>query len=98
MFYVRADLSSGTYSIERDFQIAGQVDFTVVVDVEELSSTSYQSDFYTRETESDSWQLMGGIGSDAVDTSAIFNFTRSRYVKIDVTTTGSDFESGVVGY
>lgn len=98
MFSAKVDLSSGSYTIEHDFGVAEQVEFTALVDVEELASTSYQCDFYTRETDADGWQLMGGVGSDAVDTNASFSFTRSRYICIVVTTTGSEFESAAVGY
>lgn len=68
------------------------------VDVEELSGTSYQADVYTRESDTDGWWLIGGTGSTAVDSLAYFSFQRYRYVKVVVTTTGSDFESGVVAY
>lgn len=70
----------------------------MVVDVDELSGTSFRSDAYTRETETDSWALMGGVGSDAVDTRAQFNFKRFRYVRVIVTATGSAFAAGVTGY
>lgn len=99
VFFVKADLTSGTYTVERDFGVAEQVDFTVQVDVEELADTSYQCNVYTREDETDAWQLMGGTGSNAVDTRATLSFVRSRHVKVEVTTTGTpEFESGVTGY
>lgn len=98
MFVVKADLVAGTYEIERDFGVPEQVETTCEVDVDELSGATYQADFYTRETETDNWQLMGGVGSNEVDTRGAFRFTRSRYVKAVVTTTGSDFPSGLVSY
>lgn len=99
MFAARADLSAGSYTIEHDFGVAEQVEFTMQIDVEELASTSYQVDFYTREAESDAWQLMGGVGCEAVDTNACFSFTRFRYVQAVLTATGSTaFESAVTGY
>lgn len=99
MFYVRADLSSGSYSVEHDFGEAGEVDCTMMVDAEELADTTYQATFFTRETETDFWQDMGGVGSVAVDTNAFFSFKRFRYVRVDAATTGSTpFESGVVGF
>lgn len=98
MFFVRADLSSGSYSVEHDFGGAEEVDCIMMVDAEELSDTTYQATFFTRETETDFWQDMGGVGSVAVDTNAIFSFKRFRFVKVDVTTTGSTpFESSVIG-
>lgn len=98
MLYVRADLSSGSYSSEHDFGEAGEADCTMMIDAEEMADTSYGATFLTRETVSDAWQNMGGLGSVALDTNAIFSFRRFRYVRVDVVTTGSSpFESGVIG-
>lgn len=100
MFYVRADLSVGSYSTIKDLGSNAQRDYTINVDVEELASTSYRVDAYARETETDGWgQPLNGIGSEAVETSCWFQISGTfRYVKVDVTTTGDVFESGVVGY
>ena len=71
----------------------------VVVDVEELARTSYLAQVYIKEAESDVWQLITGAGSDSVDTNALLSVQGVfRYVKVEVTTTGDVFESGVVGY
>jgi hypothetical protein len=95
VFFMKIDYSTGSYESIRDLGTAGQADCTVNVDVDEIASTSYRADFYTRETETDAWQLMGGLGSDAVDTNALFRFVRSRYVKTIVTITGDEISSGV---
>lgn len=63
-----------------------------------MASTSYQCDAYTRETEADGWQLMGGMGAEAADSNGMLSFVRSRYVKVIVTVTGGEFPSGVFGY
>ena len=79
--------------------MVGQADCILQIDVEELSGTSYQSDVYTRETDTDAWWLIGGMGSSAVDNQGLFTFQRYRYVKVVVTTTGgSEFESGAIVY
>ena len=100
MFYVRADLSVGSYSVIKDLGSNALRDYLIDVDVEELSSTSYRVDAYARETETDSWgQPLNGTGSEAVETRCVFQIQGTfRYVKVDVTTTGDVFESGVVGY
>lgn len=99
MFYVRADLSDGSYSITRDLGSNAQRDYDVAVDVQELSSTSYLAQAFVRETETDAWQLLNGAGSEAVETALIMRLQGTfRYVKVDVTTSGGTFESGVVGY
>lgn len=101
MFYVRADLSVGSYSIVKDLGSNAQRDYQVIIDVEELASTSYRADVFIRETETDGWgdePVIGG-GADAVDANLILQLQATfRYVKVDVTTTGDVFESGVVGY
>lgn len=99
MFYVRADLSVGSYSTIKDLGSNAQRDYVVVVDVEELASTSYLAQVYIRETESDDWQLVTGTGSDSADMNALLTVQGTfRYVKVNVTTTGDVFESGVVAY
>lgn len=100
MFYVRADLSVGSYSTTKDLGSNAARDYLISVDVEELSGTSYRVNAYARETETDSWgQPLNGVGSDAVETSCVFQIQGTfRYVKVDVTTTGDTFESGVIGY
>lgn len=96
---MRADLSVGSYTITKDLGSNAQRDYMIVVDVEELASTSYLAQVYIRESESDDWQLVSGTGSDSVDMNALLTVQGTfRYVKVDVTTTGDVFESGVVGY
>lgn len=97
---MRADLSVGSYSIERDLGGNAQRDYMVVIDVEELAGVSYRAEVRARETETDSWgDPLNGISADAVDTNAIVQIQGTfRYVKVDVITTGDVFESGVVGY
>lgn len=97
---MRADLSIGSYSATKDLGSNALRDYLVSVDVEELSGTSYRVDAYARETETDGWgQPLNGTGSEAVETSCTFQIQGTfRYVKVDVTTTGDVFESGVVGY
>lgn len=96
VFFVQADLSAGSYTVERDYGVAGLVDRLAQVDIEELADTSFQSDFYTRETETDGWWHIGGSGSSAVDGNGFFSFQSYRYVKVVVTKTGGDSESAVV--
>lgn len=100
MFYVRADLSVGSYSITKDLGSNALRDYLIDVDVEEFSGASYRVDAYARETETDSWgQPLNGTGSEAVETRCVFQIQGTfRYVKVDVATTGDVFESGVVGY
>ena len=92
------DLGPPDAIVERDFALAGEIDYMSMVDVAELSGTTYLADFYTRETDTDQWQHMGGVGAEGVDTNAIISFPRLRYVKVIITVTGDTFESGVVGY
>jgi hypothetical protein len=100
VFYVRADLSVGSYSIIKDLGSNAQRDYMINVDVEELASTSYRIDAYAREDVTDGWgDPLNGTGSEAVETSCWFQIQGTfRYVRVDVTTTGDVFESGVVGY
>lgn len=98
MFFVKTDFSAGTYTVEHDFGQAGQVNYRIIVDVDELAETTYQADVYTREDVTDEWQLMGGMGAIAADTNGIFTFVRSRYLKITVTVTGGEFPSGIFGF
>lgn len=75
-------------------------DYLIDVDVEELSGTGYRVDAYARETETDGWGApLNGTGSEAVETRCVLQIQGTfRYVKVDVTTTGDVFESGVFGY
>lgn len=97
---MRADLSVGSYSIIKDLGENAQRDYAIIVDVEELAATSYEANVFIRETETDGWgePSIGG-GSSAVDTNLILQLQATfRYVRVDVTTTGDVFESGVIGY
>lgn len=97
---MRADLSIGSYSITKDLGSNAQRDYLIVVDVEELSGTSYHAEVFARETETDGWgQPLIGASVEAVDTNACLQIQGTfRYVRVDVTITGDVFESGVVGY
>lgn len=95
---MKVDYAAGSYESIKDFGVAGQADYVVNIDVDELSGASYRVDIYTRETETDGWWLIGGIGSEAVDTSSMLSLQRYRYVKTVVTTTGGDNPAGVIGY
>lgn len=98
MFLVKADLSSGTYELIHDFGEAGQQPFTGEVSIDEMAATSVHTDWFTRETETDMWQPMGGVGAEAVDSNPSITSTRSRYVKVVVTKTGTpDTPSGILG-
>lgn len=68
-----------------------------MADVEELADTTFHARAYVRETETDEWQELSGVGSNAVDTNASFQLEGTfRYVRIVITTTGSsEFESSV---
>lgn len=100
MFYVRADLLIGSYSVTKDLGSNAQRDYIVEVDFEELSGTTGHVQVYAREGETDGWgQPLTGVASEAVDTNAYLQIQGTfRYVKVDVVTTGDVFESGVVGY
>lgn len=100
VFAARADLSAGSYTIEHDLGVNEQRSLTVLIDVEELADTSFHARGYVRETETDEWQELNGVGSNAVDTNASFMLEGVfRYARIVVTTTGSaEFESGIAGY
>lgn len=100
VFYVRADLQAGTFSAERDLRTNEFRSYLIAVDVEEMSGTSYLAQAFIRETETDSWQLSTGVGSESVETTAYMNLSNTfRYVRIEVTVSGgTTFESGVVGY
>lgn len=95
---MKAEVSDGVFEAIHDFGVAEQVGFAGEIDVDELASTAYHAEFYTRETETDAWQPMGGIACDAVDTRATVRFTRSRYVKVVATVSGSELPAGTVGY
>jgi hypothetical protein len=97
-FFLKTDFAAGTYEAEIDFLVAGLVNYRIIIDVDELSATSYQADVYTRETDTDGWWLIGGIGAEAADTNGIFDVERYRYLKVIVTVTGGEFPSGVFGY
>lgn len=100
VFYVRADLSSGTFTAERDLKTNELRDYKIAIDVEEMSGTSYLAEAYIREDVTDSWQLSIGVGSESVETTSTMQVSNTfRYIKVVVTVTGgSTFESGVVGY
>lgn len=100
IYYVRADLAAGTFVAERDLGTNEQRDYKIVIDVEEMSGTSYLAEAYARETETDSWALLNSVGAEAVDANAVMQISGTfRHVKIAVTVTGgSSFESGVVGF
>lgn len=95
---MKADFAAGTYQVERDFGDTGLIDYRITIDVDELADTTYQADVYSRETVTDEWQLMGGMGAIAADTNGIFSFQRYRYLKLVVTVTGGEFPSGVFGH
>jgi hypothetical protein len=95
---LKIDYAAGSYESIKDFGVAGQVEYSVILDADELASTEYQVDVYTRETDTDSWERMNGGSSVAIDTSSVLTFTRSRYVRTVVTVTGGEFPSGVAGY
>lgn len=96
---MRADLSVGSYSVIKDLGSNTQRDYMVVVDCEELSGTTAHAEAYIRESESDAWGApVTGVKVEAVDTNAYLQLQGTfRYVKVDITTTGDVFESGVVG-
>jgi hypothetical protein len=98
VFAAKAELIAGVGTTDHDYGDTGAQDCTVVLDVDELASTAFQADVYTRETETDGWSLMGGFGCEAVDTQGYFSFQRFRYVRVIVTVTGSDLVGGVTGY
>lgn len=98
VFAAKDELVAGAGTTEHDFADTGAQECSVLIDVDELASTSFQTDVYTRETETDAWQLMGGFGCNAVDTQGGFRFERFRYVRVVVTVTGNDLIGGVMGY
>lgn len=73
--------------------------FVAQLDVDELAGTTFQVDWYTRETETDTWgQAINGHGAVAVNTDGLASFDRFRYVKVEIAITGSDLPAGVVSY
>lgn len=98
IYFEKMEFGTGTYESIRDFGVAEQVSYMVVIDVDELAATSYLANFYTRETESDSWGLMNTLSAEEADTNGYAAFVRSRYVKVEITITGGTFPSGVFGY
>lgn len=69
------------------------------LDVDELAGTTFQVDWYTRETETDGWgQAINGHGAIAVNTEGLVSFDRFRHVKVEITITGTDLPAGVVSY
>lgn len=97
VFAAKDVLVAGVGITEHDFGDTGLQDFAVYVDADELADTSIQIDVYTRETDTDGWWLIGGTGANAVNSSATFPFQRYRYVRVIITTTGSDLFAGVTG-
>lgn len=95
---MKSEFVPGTYTAERDFLVAGTVPYRIVIDVDELSGTSYHVEVYTRETEMDGWWDIGGFGAEAAEVDGTFDFERTRYVKIEMTVTGGDLPNGVIGY
>ena len=98
VFTAKDELIAGTGTTDHDFADTGAQECSVIIDVDELASTSFQANVYTRETERDAWALMGGFGCNAVDTQGGFRFQRFRYVRVVVTVTGNDLVGGVTGY
>lgn len=97
MFCAKQELTAGVFEVERDFGQAGQVSFVGQLDVDEFSGTTFQVNWYTRETETDTWgQPINGHGAIAVNTDSLVSFDRSRYVKAQITITGTDLPAGVV--
>lgn len=98
VYFEKMEFGTGTYESIRDFGIAEQVQYTMVIDVDELAATSYLANFYTRETDSDSWGLVNTLSAEEADTNGYAGFVRSRFVKVEITITGGSFPSGVFGY
>jgi hypothetical protein len=78
--------------------VAGVVPYQFTIDVDELAGTTYHAEFYTRETETDGWWSVGGLGAEAADTDGHLTMERYRYVKVVIDITGGEFPSGVIGY
>lgn len=95
---MKSEFTTGSYTAERDFLTTTSVRYRIIIDVDELAGTSYHAQVYTRETETDSWGLMGGLAAEAADANGVFEFDRSRYVKVEITITGGDVPNGVIGY
>jgi hypothetical protein len=91
-------MSAGVGVTERDFWDTGPADCVINIDIDELSGTSFRANVYTRSTDSDGWWLIGGFGSDAVDSISTFSFQRLRYVRVELITTGADLPAGVTGF
>lgn len=98
VFFLKSDFTTGTYTTEKDFQAAGMVPYQIVIDVDEMSGTSYHVEVYTRETTTDAWWDIGGTGAEAAESDGTFSFERARYVKLEMTVTGGDVPNGVIGY
>lgn len=98
VFFLKSDFTTGTYTTEKDFLVAGTVPYQIVIDVDEMAGTSYHIEVYTRETETDGWWDIGGIGAEAAESDGTFSFERTRYVRLEMTVTGGDVPNGVIGY
>lgn len=101
IFYVKADLASGTFTAERDLRVNELRDYKIAIDVEESTGETFLAEAYVRETETDSWgQAVATVQSEGVESSPVLTISgvTFRYISVVLTTTGDVFKAAVAGY